>query len=115
MSERQIGVLIDAAKRRLVRVRLVRPAGAMWICDSYGTVNHTATSLYNAKYIYLTTDVCWYAADRFDPRLRNRLRHIDGRVEVYGLTAHGWAGVRRQYSSEQTNAWLGPVPGTVTA
>lgn len=110
LSERAIGVLVDAAKGDLIRIPLVRPAAATWIAGSWGTVNATAMSLLNRGYIELSRDVVWLPVTRVDPRLRNRLKHVDGRIEVYRHTAAAWAAVRRQFPSAQVHAWLGPVP-----
>jgi hypothetical protein len=50
------------------------------------------------------------AARRERATVKNRLKYVDGKVEVYRHTAAGWAAVRRQYPSRQVHAWLGPVP-----
>jgi hypothetical protein len=104
LTEHALGVLSEAAKRELYRVPLASPAAVVWTCR-LGTVNQTPPGLIRRGYITRHATIPWLPS--IDPRYRNR---AVGPVDVYRLTAAGWAAARRQLTSADTRALLGEVP-----
>jgi hypothetical protein len=104
LSDHALGVLSEASKRQLYRVPLLRPTAVIWTCGM-GTVNQSPLGLIRREFISRVATIAWLP--RIDPRYR--LRAV-GPVDVYALTAAGWAAARRQLTREQTHALLGEVP-----
>jgi hypothetical protein len=105
MSDRMLLVLAEAAKRELFRVPILKPAAIVWTCR-LGTVNQYAEPAMKRLYIVRHATVPTMPP-RLEPRYRNR---ATGPVDVYRLTAAGWAAARRQLPREDTHKLLGSVP-----